>query len=272
MSKGKHKKYKAILIDFDGSLSPVGHVLSSRLRRALGEAKKKVIVSLATGRCFQGRIQRLLDELKLPGPHILWGGGAIFDWSTHKNIWQAIVPSDLVHQTIQLARQRKFEFIVDENFNSYSVDGKQDVRYAGPGVNFEDVDDLPNKVVIKMVIFTDSLKSADSLEKDLGKSFPELRIVKWVHADIYGSHRYGIDITKSSKLEAVNQYLKITKVKRTELIAVGDGYNDYPLLMAAGFKVAMGNAVPEVKAIADYIAPPVDKDGVAHVLEKFVLK
>lgn len=54
-------------------------------------------------------------------------------------------------------------------------------------------------------------------------------------------------------------------------MAVGDGYNDYPLLMAAGFKVAMGNAVPEVKAIADYIAPSVDEDGAADVIEKFIL-
>lgn len=42
--------------------------------------------------------------------------------------------------------------------------------------------------------------------------------------------------------------------------------------MACGFKVAMGNAVDEVKAIADYIAPPVEEDGVADVIEKFILK
>ena len=41
--------------------------------------------------------------------------------------------------------------------------------------------------------------------------------------------------------------------------------------MACGLKVAMGNAVEDLKAIADYIALPVEKDGVAEVINKFVL-
>ena len=42
--------------------------------------------------------------------------------------------------------------------------------------------------------------------------------------------------------------------------------------MACGLKIAMGNAVPELKAIADFIAPTVEEDGVATVIEKFVLQ
>ena len=56
------------------------------------------------------------------------------------------------------------------------------------------------------------------------------------------------------------------------MIAIGDGPNDFPMLMAAGFKVAMGNASDDLKAIADYIAPTVEKDGVVDVIEKFILK
>lgn len=41
--------------------------------------------------------------------------------------------------------------------------------------------------------------------------------------------------------------------------------------MACGLKVAMGNAVQDLKEIADYIAPSVDEDGIADVIEKFVL-
>jgi hydroxymethylpyrimidine pyrophosphatase-like HAD family hydrolase len=42
--------------------------------------------------------------------------------------------------------------------------------------------------------------------------------------------------------------------------------------MASGLKVAMGNAIKDLKAIADYIAPSVEEDGVADVIEKFVLQ
>ena len=56
-----------------------------------------------------------------------------------------------------------------------------------------------------------------------------------------------------------------------DTIGIGDGNNDKPWLLMCGLKVTMGNAVPELKAIADYIAPGVENDGVADVIEKFVL-
>ena len=45
-----------------------------------------------------------------------------------------------------------------------------------------------------------------------------------------------------------------------------------PLLMACGLKIAMGNAYEELKSIADYVAPPIEEDGVADAIEKFILK
>ena len=63
----------------------------------------------------------------------------------------------------------------------------------------------------------------------------------------------------------------LLKIKTTEIIGVGDGYNDFPMLLACGLKVAMDNANDDLKAIADYIAPSVDDDGVADVIEKYIL-
>ncbi len=59
-------------------------------------------------------------------------------------------------------------------------------------------------------------------------------------------------------------------VERT--IAVGDSMNDVEILRAAGLSVAMGNACPEAKAAADVIAPDCDHDGVAWVIENYLLK
>jgi len=44
------------------------------------------------------------------------------------------------------------------------------------------------------------------------------------------------------------------------------------MLEAAGFAVAMGNAVPELKQVADLVAPANDEEGVRRVLERFVLQ
>ncbi len=85
--------------------------------------------------------------------------------------------------------------------------------------------------------------------------------------------RFGIMIghTEATKQHGIQQVAKHLGINTHEMIGIGDGYNDFPLLMACGLKVAMGNAVDELKAIADYIAPPVTKDGVADVIEKYIL-
>jgi hypothetical protein len=81
-----------------------------------------------------------------------------------------------------------------------------------------------------------------------------------------------INITDAlaSKLHGVVEVARMLHIKTEDIIGVGDGYVDFPLLMACGLKIAMGNAVPELKAIADFIAPTVDEDGVAVVIDKFI--
>jgi hydroxymethylpyrimidine pyrophosphatase-like HAD family hydrolase len=53
---------------------------------------------------------------------------------------------------------------------------------------------------------------------------------------------------------------------------VGDSDNDIPMLQAAGLGVAMGNANERVKAVADWIAPSLDEDGVAATIQQWVLQ
>lgn len=53
-------------------------------------------------------------------------------------------------------------------------------------------------------------------------------------------------------------------------IAVGDSANDMEMIEAAGIGVAMGNADPRLKKVADYVTDSVEDDGVATALEKFL--
>jgi hydroxymethylpyrimidine pyrophosphatase-like HAD family hydrolase len=54
-------------------------------------------------------------------------------------------------------------------------------------------------------------------------------------------------------------------------MAIGDSWNDAPLLRAAGFAVAMGSAPPELRAEADATVADVAHDGVAEAIDKYVL-
>lgn len=61
-------------------------------------------------------------------------------------------------------------------------------------------------------------------------------------------------------------------IPMSNCIAMGDSANDTDMLLEAGISVAMGNAIPEIKAICSYTSCDAADGGVADALEKFVLK
>jgi hypothetical protein len=60
-------------------------------------------------------------------------------------------------------------------------------------------------------------------------------------------------------------------VSLSEIVAIGDGVNDIPLLSLAGLAVAMDNAPDEVKAVAHYVTLDVDHSGLAAAINRFLL-
>ncbi|WP_449419281.1 Cof-type HAD-IIB family hydrolase [Phormidium nigroviride] len=64
---------------------------------------------------------------------------------------------------------------------------------------------------------------------------------------------------------------EVLGLQSANVMAIGDNFNDLEMLSYAGIGVAMGNAPDEVKAIAQWVAPTVEEDGVAAAIEEFVL-
>ncbi|WP_448562789.1 Cof-type HAD-IIB family hydrolase [Trichothermofontia sp.] len=60
-------------------------------------------------------------------------------------------------------------------------------------------------------------------------------------------------------------------IPASQVMAIGDNFNDVEMLQYVGFSVAMGNAPPEVQAMVDWVAPSVEADGVAAAIEQFLL-
>ena len=75
-----------------------------------------------------------------------------------------------------------------------------------------------------------------------------------------------------SKGNAIKSLLDKYNIKEEELVCIGDNENDISMIKLAGLGIAMGNAISEVKNIADYITDTNKRDGVAKAIEKFILK
>lgn len=66
---------------------------------------------------------------------------------------------------------------------------------------------------------------------------------------------------------ALHDLCAATSVSPQRAVAFGDNQNDIPLLQSAGLGVAVANAIPSLKQVADRVTAAVDEDGVALVLE-----
>lgn len=248
-------KYKAIISDIDGTLTDIKRdaLPSDKVTQSIKHASNKIIFCLATGRPFQF-VTYLTDYLQLQSPIISDNGAVITDSKTKVVLWEAPLAHEEAKEVLKIT-------------NHYDL-----TRASCDTANLENPKVISENMKIRKISVHGLIpKEAEKLVKLLEEQFKDLAIVK--AAAFEGKEFMDVYISnaEATKQHAVLKLAEILQIQTHEIIGIGDHYNDFPLLMACGLKVAMGNAVPELKAIADYIAPDVDHDGVADVIEKFVL-
>jgi HAD superfamily hydrolase (TIGR01484 family) len=252
------QQYKAIISDIDGTLTSkmtkddLYPLPSKKVLQAINKAKGKMHFVLATSRSLP-YTNYLLDCLLLTSPYIVQNGAIIVDGKTKKILWEKQIYQNDLLRVIEYFLKKKLSFVIDERDKT--------------GITFTKNYVPHNPLNIFVSELTD--KQAKEVEHDLSdiSTIAMHKVTSWTQT------KWGFNITNAevSKQHAVLEIAKILNISTEEMIGIGDGYNDFPLLMACGFKVAMGNAVTELKAIADYIAPSIDQDGVADVIKKFIL-
>lgn len=269
------KRYKALILDVDGTLIGRDGVISSRVKKAINSIKNNIPVSLCSGRAYVS-IRRYVDELDLKSPQICDGGGEIYDPASQKPIYQKIIPYAIAQRIINDLKKNKLDFLVSHDskyhLDKKYLDAKDLLKYQFFLPELPDLNDVKNPQFTKITIMGVNAKNTKLIEKMLRKYSENIHYILSAYSSAVTTGMHALDITEKSatKLTALEAYVKLTKIDLEETIVVGDGYNDFPLLLAGGLKVAMGNANPDLKAIADYVAPSVDEDGVADVIEKFV--
>jgi HAD superfamily hydrolase (TIGR01484 family) len=247
------KQYKAIMLDVDGT-TVVNHpdaLPSKKVQEAIKKAAKKLKIGAVTGRPFFA-LKPVADLLPYNSPLIVSGGAQIID-TQGSIIWEKKIPKEDTAEICKLLKKYDMQALIQE-------DGDKDVHYS-PSYSAQEA------ISIAAADLTAEL--ADELIKDL-KPFKDLsyhKIVGWTT----GTTWVQINHAQATKQHAILSVAELLGIQTQEIIGVGDGYNDFPLLMACGLKVAMGNAVPELKEIADYVAPPVEDDGLVNVIERYIL-
>ena len=84
------------------------------------------------------------------------------------------------------------------------------------------------------------------------------------------SRFFSVVSNTASKSKALRILLNSAQISVEDVIAIGDDIPDLDMLEVCGIPIAMGNAVPEVKAICRYETANNDEDGVVVVLEQML--
>lgn len=249
--------FKALIIDVDGTLmlSKRDALPTNEVTEAVKKAAEILHVGIATQRAVPNTIP-IIKHLNLNGPSIVAGGALILDSKTFKIIKEEIIEYGSLNKAIEIMKEYKLKYGSPFSIQDSEV-GDQEWTQSY----------IPKKPFATFIGNLD-FEVAVELETKLSE-IPNIA----VHKVTPWAGKFGVVVTAAlaTKQHGIFEVAKILGIKADEIIGVGDGYNDFPLLMACGLKVAMGNAVEELKAIADYIAPTVEEDGVVDVINKFIL-
>lgn len=251
-------RYKAVILDVDGTIIAPGvagaGTLSPRLiHSVLAVQEGGIWVSLATARSLDW-VQDLAQALTIRAPIILDNGARIWDCEKQKYIWETYIQKETA--------QRVLSFLGTFSHPIHLVDN--DIRAL-----YDPTHPPSLEKVAKIMVLHIAPAHTHLLWEKLQK-FSDIQITKSVSGEgVESVHVTAKDATKENALERMTKFLNI---KLGECIGIGDSYNDVGFMKRCGLKVAMGNAVDKVKAIADLVIEAHTDDGVAKFLESQFLQ
>lgn len=266
--------YKMIVLDLDGTLTNRDKVITEHTKQVLMEAQKRgKLVVLASGRPTYGVVP-LAQELELDryGGYILsFNGGIIMNCRTREVVFQKKLPVEMNAKIVELAAKERVVLMSYQDEKIITNDAESEYVQLESRINHmkirqvEDMKAYLDFAVPKMLMTDDG----DYLATVEGR----VKAALGGRLSVYRSEPFFLEILPKGidKAQSLDALLRSLGMEKEEIIACGDGYNDLTMIQYAGLGVAMANAVLPIRKAADYITYSNDEDGVAHVVEKFLL-
>lgn len=272
------KHIKLVASDLDGTLLNKNKEITPRLFDALKKLDELGIYFVpSTGRPF-GTVPQAIKELPFLKYVITSNGATIYDATEKKNIIENYLTPEAVYAVIEIARELP---VITE----YFIEGK---AYIAKKV-YDDLTpfDLTESHVtyIKnsrtpVEDFWDEMKRNNTVLENINLVFRDMELRKktWDRlkalglASVTAATTKNIEITSlyATKAKALEKLCEVLCFTRENVLAMGDGDNDMPMIQFAGIGVAMANGEEHIKQAADIIADDCNDFGAAKILEQII--
>ncbi len=268
---------KLLVLDIDGTISGHNNSVSEPVKQAIAAAQAQGIqVAIATGRMYCSAL-RFHQEIISNLPLIAYQGAWIQEPASQTIHHHLVVSRAITEELLDYFEQPPLRDILSIHFyindQLYVRELSKDTQaYAQrSGINPIAVGDLRNvldREPTKILALCEDTDVIDQLLKNLRRQYTptQLYLTKSVSTFFEAAHP---QVNKGAAVSYLAE--KILGLQPHNVMAIGDNFNDVEMLEYAGIGVAMGDAPPEVKATAQWVAPSVEKDGVAEAIAKFLL-
>lgn len=268
----RDKEILFVAIDLDDTLLTDENKITPRTERAIRNARARgIFVVIATGRMY-ATAKPVCKALNMGDvPMILYSGGTIQRAQSGKFISKSPIDLKTANEIIKMCRDNNWyvqayvndELLVEtrtEKTAAYEKDTGASAKAIGN--SFSTLPAAPIKLLV--VEPKETLEHvATVLKKFFGHTIQAVRSK---------DHYLEIISKNVSKGEAMLALANRLGVTQDHIMAFGNAPNDISMLEESAVAVAMGNSDKKVKAIADIIADTNNEDGVAKIIEEYLLK
>ena len=270
---------KLLVLDIDGTLVNNEKQITPKTKDALFRAMEAGhSIMIASGRPTPG-VQRYVEELRMKeygGYTLTYNGARVQECGSGKVIYEKRLSREFLPKIYAYAEEHDLGIITYENdlmkdpqvLSGRRLDdwilweAKINGLTVGEREGFLDYVDYD---VYKVLLTSDPEKSEGYMK--------ELQELLGPKVNVMRSEAFFIEITARhiDKARTLERVIGPIGVTQSNTICCGDAFNDISMVKYAGVGVAMGNAKPEVKEVADYITASNEEDGIARVVERFLL-
>lgn len=272
-------KYKLICMDMDGTLLNNKKEVSERNKEAIMKAHELgVKVVIATGRIFVSA-EYYGDIIGVKAPIIASNGAYVREKDCDRAIYEERLGVENYYLIIDLLKKHDIvpHFYTEDTIyteklihSSLAYKKANETLPLNRQVKIEVVDDWEELFSLRSPKLIKVMAVGEDEEKMRKAKLEFIQLNKF---EVVSSMKNSFEVMakNTSKGNALRKICDYYGIDRNEIISVGDNENDISMIKFAGLGVAMGNAEKSVKEIADYITDTNEEDGVAKLIEKYIL-
>ncbi|MCM3690040.1 Cof-type HAD-IIB family hydrolase [Neobacillus niacini] len=253
---------KIVFFDIDGTLLNHEKKLPTSAKKAIQTLKENgVFVAIATGRApfMFTSLKKELDidsYVSFNGQYVVFENEAIYKNPLKQSELERFLLDTKTNEH-PLIFMNELTMKATTHYHPFIETSLGSLLFPHPD---EDKSFFVDKEIYQSLLFC-----KEGEEKLYFENFPEFDFIRW--------HPYSVDILPKggSKAEGIKKMIDRLGFDLKDVYAFGDGLNDLEMLKAVGTGVAMGNGVPEAKALANFVTSDVSEDGIWNGLKELQL-